>query len=59
MSCTYEPGGFDFAHCLLSHHNPPMIEYIIRGGGHGFKMLDDTMFLEIKQCPYTGVDEKN
>jgi hypothetical protein len=27
------------------------------GGGHGFRMLDDTVFLEIKQGPYTGVDE--
>ena len=28
------------------------------GGGHGFRMLEDTIFLEIKQGPYTGVDEK-
>jgi hypothetical protein len=28
------------------------------GGGHGFRMLEDTVFLEIKQGPYTGVDEK-
>lgn len=28
------------------------------GGGHGFHMLEDTIFLEIKQGPYTGVDEK-
>lgn len=27
-------------------------------GGHGFRMLQDTVFLEIKQGPYTGVDEK-
>jgi hypothetical protein len=27
-------------------------------GGHGFRMLEDTTFLEIKQGPYTGVDEK-
>lgn len=27
-------------------------------GGHGFRMLEDTVFLEIKQGPYTGVDEK-
>ena len=24
------------------------------GGGHGFHMLDDTVFLEVKQGPYTG-----
>jgi uncharacterized protein with PhoU and TrkA domain len=28
------------------------------GGGHGFRMLQDTVFLEIKQGPYTGIDEK-
>lgn len=28
------------------------------GGGHGFRMLEDTIFLEVKQGPYTGVDEK-
>jgi uncharacterized protein with PhoU and TrkA domain len=28
------------------------------GGGHGYRMLEDTVLLEIKQGPYTGVDEK-
>lgn len=29
------------------------------GGGHGFRMLvEDTVFLEIKQGPCTGLDEK-
>ncbi len=28
------------------------------GGGHGFKMIEDTIFLEVKQGPYPGVDEK-
>ncbi len=28
------------------------------GGGHGFRMLEDTAFLEIKQGPYLGLDEK-
>src|SRR5262245_49801069 len=27
-------------------------------GGHGFRMLEDTVFLEVKQGPYTGVEEK-
>ena len=27
-------------------------------GGHGFRMLEDTVLLEIKQGPYTGMDEK-
>jgi hypothetical protein len=28
------------------------------GGGHGFHMLEETVLLEIKQGPYTGLDEK-
>jgi hypothetical protein len=28
------------------------------GGGHGFRMLEPTVLLEIKQGPYTGLDEK-
>lgn len=28
------------------------------GGGHGFRMLEDTVLLEVKQGPYTGIDEK-
>jgi len=28
------------------------------GGGHGFRRLEDTVLLEIKQGPYTGLDEK-
>jgi hypothetical protein len=31
---------------------------LLVAGGHGFRMLEDTVFLEIKQGPYTGVDEK-
>jgi hypothetical protein len=27
-------------------------------GGHGFRMTEDTVFIEIKQGPYTGLDEK-
>jgi hypothetical protein len=27
-------------------------------GGHGFRMLEDTVFVEIKQGPYTGINEK-
>jgi hypothetical protein len=27
-------------------------------GGHSFRMLEDTVFLEIKQGPYIGLDEK-
>ena len=28
------------------------------GGGHGFRMLEDTVFLEVKQGPYLSVEEK-
>src|SRR3954470_17195775 len=26
------------------------------GGGHGFRMQEDTILLEVKQGPYTGID---
>ena len=28
------------------------------GGGHGFRIVEDTVFLEIKQGPYQGQEEK-
>jgi hypothetical protein len=28
------------------------------GGGHGFRILEDTVFLEIKQGPYLNTEEK-
>jgi hypothetical protein len=28
------------------------------GGGHGFRMTENTVFLEVKQGPYTGIEEK-
>jgi hypothetical protein len=28
------------------------------GGGHGFRNLEDTVLLEIKQGPYLGVEDK-
>jgi mannose-6-phosphate isomerase-like protein (cupin superfamily) len=31
---------------------------VLLGGGHGFRMLDDTVLVEVKQGPYPGVDEK-
>ena len=31
---------------------------LMTGGGHGFRMHEDTVLLEVKQGPYTGVDEK-
>src|SRR5262245_22143192 len=31
---------------------------IVVAGGHGYRMLEDTVLLEVKQGPYTGIDEK-
>ena len=31
---------------------------IMVGGGHGFRMLEDTVLLEVKQGPYMGGEEK-
>jgi quercetin dioxygenase-like cupin family protein len=31
---------------------------LLLGGGHGFRMVEDTVLLEIKQGPYVGLDEK-
>jgi len=31
---------------------------LLVGGGHGFRMLEDTLFLEVKQGPYLGLEEK-
>ncbi len=31
---------------------------IIVSGGHGFRMVEDTILLEVKQGPYHGLDEK-
>ena len=31
---------------------------LLVAGGHGLRMLEDTTLLEVKQGPYTGVEEK-
>ncbi len=31
---------------------------VIVSGGHRYRMVEDTVLLEVKQGPYTGVDEK-
>jgi shikimate kinase len=28
-------------------------------GGHGFRLIEDTVLLEVKQGPYSGVQEKD
>ena len=56
-------------HCLIDIYNGdrelvttrelfPGDVILMVDGGHGFRMLEDTVFLEIKQGPYTGLDEK-
>jgi hypothetical protein len=32
---------------------------LILGGGHGVRMLEDTIILEVKQGPYMGAEEKD
>ena len=32
---------------------------VLLSGGHGFRMLEDTVLLEVKQGPYPGRDEKD
>ena len=31
---------------------------LLLSGGHGFRMLDDTTLMEVKQGPYVGYDDK-
>ncbi|UCG11999.1 MAG: hypothetical protein JSU72_16005 [Deltaproteobacteria bacterium] len=31
---------------------------LLLGGAHGFRMLEDTVFFEVKQGPYLGTEEK-
>jgi hypothetical protein len=56
-------------HCLIDIYNDDRYLVAARelragdimlmvGGGHGFRMLEDTVFLEIKQGPYIGLNEK-
>ena len=56
-------------HCLLYVYNNghelialrelcPGDLALMVAGGHGFRMLENTTLLEIKQGPYTGVDKK-
>ena len=52
-------------HSLQEKQLPSCAEQLREGdillmvdGGHGFRMLEDTVFLEIKQGPYTGIEDK-
>lgn len=31
---------------------------LLCGGGHGFEILEDTIMIEVKQGPYTGLEDK-
>lgn len=43
---------------VATHELGPGDLMLMVGGGHGFRMLEDTVLLEVKQGPYTGLDEK-
>jgi len=56
-------------HCLIDIYNETHTLIATRdlyagdvmlmvSGGHGFRILEDTVLLEIKQGPYTGLEEK-
>lgn len=50
---------FTGAHDLIaSSELRPGALVMLFAGGHGFRVLEDTVLLEIKQGPYPGVAEK-
>jgi cupin fold WbuC family metalloprotein len=50
---------FDDNQVIVSTHNLNQDDIIlIVGGGHGFRMLEDTVLFEIKQGPYLEADDK-
>jgi quercetin dioxygenase-like cupin family protein len=50
---------YDDDHSLVATRvlNPGDVMLMV-GGGHGFRMLEDTVLLEVKQGPYVGLTEK-
>jgi len=48
----------DNNHLVATRELNPGDIMLMVGGGHGFRMIEDTVFLEVKQGPYTGLDEK-
>lgn len=52
--CFYNDSHELKAKCILQTGDVLMLV----NGGHGFTMLEDTILLEIKQGPYTGLVEK-
>lgn len=50
---------YDEAKQLVASHEVSAGDVVLMvGGGHGFRMLEDTLFLEVKQGPYLERDEK-
>jgi mannose-6-phosphate isomerase-like protein (cupin superfamily) len=50
---------YDDSHELVASRKlHPGDVMLMVGGGHGFRMIEETVFLEIKQGPYTGLEEK-
>ena len=50
---------FDDDRCLVATRELREGDILILiGGGHGFRMIEDTVLLEVKQGPYLGLDEK-
>ena|SRR5262245_25297844 len=45
-------------HLVASRELVPGDIAVIVSGGHGFRMQEETVLLEVKQGPYTGIDEK-
>lgn len=48
----------DDRHLVASTELHPGDVMLMVGGGHGFRMIEPTVLIEVKQGPYPGVDEK-
>ena len=50
---------YDDAHGLVASRELRAGDVMLMvGGGHGFRIIEDAVFLEIKQGPYEGLEEK-
>ena len=50
---------YDDQRCLVATRDLRVGDIVVLlGGGHGFRMLEDTVLLEVKQGPYPGPGEK-
>lgn len=50
---------FDTSHELVATRELSAGDIVVLlAGGHGIRMIEPTVFLEVKQGPYPGVDEK-